>query len=134
MQKALDDIINQSSDNGKKPHPVLRQYASSIPDKTRVITPVVSAASTSNATPSSVNPPIKLTLRRNPPGASVSTDSSEKEGKRPTKIEDWDDYCFVCNQGCDATSGDLVCCETCPRVYHNVCHIPAINGDVKDLP
>uniref|UniRef100_A0AC34FEU3 Uncharacterized protein n=1 Tax=Panagrolaimus sp. ES5 TaxID=591445 RepID=A0AC34FEU3_9BILA len=148
MQKALMDIIKQS-ENGYKPnqasHSTPRLSNINVPDNTRVITPVVNHHSspvfvppTASPLPSvptiaspPLNPPLKLKLRRNPPSTSMSP---EKEEKKPAKIEDWDDYCFVCSNGCDEISGELVCCETCPKVYHNVCHIPMINGNVKDLP
>lgn len=148
MQKALMDIIKQSENVSNKPPQSMSQsgpqllsqsssMSSSGPDAARVITLASSNGNShSHVTPIAsppVNPPIKLTLRRNPPSTSKSQ-SPEKEEKKPIKIDDWDDYCFVCNQGCDEISGELVCCETCPKVYHNVCHIPLINGDVKDLP
>merc|ERR1719318_583335 len=36
-----------------------------------------------------------------------------------------EDYCGVCRNG-----GQLLCCDTCPKVYHLNCHIPALS----DLP
>lgn len=36
-----------------------------------------------------------------------------------------EDYCGVCRNG-----GQLLCCDTCPKVYHLHCHIPALS----DLP
>ncbi|XP_076866337.1 uncharacterized protein LOC143517559 isoform X2 [Brachyhypopomus gauderio] len=35
-----------------------------------------------------------------------------------------DDQCFICN-----SHGDLVCCDDCPRAFHNDCHIPALQND-----
>ena len=46
----------------------------------------------------------------------------------------WDDYCYVCSQGCDETTGSLGCCESCPRVFHTRCHVPKILGLMEDLP
>uniref|UniRef100_A0A158Q814 PHD-type domain-containing protein n=1 Tax=Elaeophora elaphi TaxID=1147741 RepID=A0A158Q814_9BILA len=46
----------------------------------------------------------------------------------------WDDYCYVCQQGCDAKTGSLGCCARCPRVFHNICHIPAIKKQMEKLP
>lgn len=48
--------------------------------------------------------------------------------------DSWDDYCYICNQGCDDTTGDLGCCSKCSRVFHNVCHIPKIFGQMSELP
>ncbi|XP_065070724.1 E3 ubiquitin-protein ligase TRIM33-like isoform X1 [Rhopilema esculentum] len=32
-----------------------------------------------------------------------------------------DDYCAVCRNG-----GELLCCDTCPRVFHLQCHVPSL--------
>ncbi|XP_078583065.1 E3 ubiquitin-protein ligase TRIM33-like isoform X3 [Branchiostoma floridae x Branchiostoma japonicum] len=32
-----------------------------------------------------------------------------------------EDWCAVCHNG-----GDLLCCDTCPKVYHLTCHVPNI--------
>ncbi|XP_048463767.1 E3 ubiquitin-protein ligase TRIM33, partial [Rhincodon typus] len=39
-------------------------------------------------------------------------------GKEDDPNEDW---CAVCQNG-----GDLLCCEKCPKVFHLVCHVPAL--------
>lgn len=46
----------------------------------------------------------------------------------------WDNYCFVCKEGCDANSGVLGCCAGCHRVFHNGCHVPRVIGRMEDLP
>lgn len=48
--------------------------------------------------------------------------------------DEWDDYCFYCNQGCDDETGELGCCATCPHVFHNQCHVPKIHMPMGDLP
>lgn len=48
--------------------------------------------------------------------------------------DQWDDYCYVCNQGCDDESGVLGCCNKCPHVFHNMCHIPSIPIKMDELP
>ncbi|XP_073689105.1 uncharacterized protein [Garra rufa] len=35
-----------------------------------------------------------------------------------------DDECFMCD-----SEEDLVCCDQCPRAFHSLCHIPAVDGD-----
>ena len=37
--------------------------------------------------------------------------------------EENDDYCFVCGG-----DGDLICCDTCPKVYHKECHDPPLRN------
>uniref|UniRef100_A0A1I7V8G2 E3 ubiquitin-protein ligase TRIM33 n=2 Tax=Loa loa TaxID=7209 RepID=A0A1I7V8G2_LOALO len=56
-------------------------------------------------------------------GASADNDESR-----------WDDYCYVCQQGCDEKTGSLGCCARCPRVFHNICHIPTIKEQMENLP
>ena len=34
-----------------------------------------------------------------------------------------EDYCAVCHNG-----GELICCDTCPKVYHATCHVPELTG------
>ncbi|KAH7694718.1 Bromodomain containing protein, partial [Aphelenchoides avenae] len=58
----------------------------------------------------------------------------EEEGDENEETDAWDDYCFVCNQGCDEDTGELGCCAGCPRVYHNQCHVPRIHDKMANLP
>jgi hypothetical protein len=32
-----------------------------------------------------------------------------------------EDWCAVCRNG-----GELLCCDTCPRVFHLQCHVPTV--------
>ncbi|CAG9535238.1 unnamed protein product [Cercopithifilaria johnstoni] len=60
---------------------------------------------------------------------------SEQQGSSADNDESrWDDYCYVCQQGCDEKTGSLGCCARCPRVFHNICHIPAIKEQMENLP
>ncbi|VDK79027.1 unnamed protein product [Litomosoides sigmodontis] len=61
--------------------------------------------------------------RSEPQGSSADNDESR-----------WEDYCYVCQQGCDEKTGSLGCCASCPRVFHNICHIPAIKEQMENLP
>ena len=42
---------------------------------------------------------------------------SEEDSKMEQKDEDWDDEC----QKCGKATGNVLCCETCPRVCHFEC-------------
>ncbi|XP_067907143.1 transcription intermediary factor 1-alpha-like isoform X3 [Heterodontus francisci] len=57
--------------------------------------------------------------RSQPAGASHKpARSGGDNGKEDDPNEDW---CAVCQNG-----GDLLCCEKCPKVFHLVCHVPAL--------
>ena len=34
-----------------------------------------------------------------------------------------EDYCAVCHNG-----GELLCCDTCPKVFHLNCHVPSLTS------
>ncbi|XP_068761413.1 E3 ubiquitin-protein ligase TRIM33-like [Montipora capricornis] len=38
-----------------------------------------------------------------------------------------DDWCAVCRNG-----GELLCCDTCPRVFHLQCHVPSLTSTPSD--
>ena len=38
-----------------------------------------------------------------------------------------DNYCWICHAG-----GDVICCDKCPRVYHNKC-MPSTGGGGSGL-
>ncbi|XP_062872241.1 uncharacterized protein LOC134333981 isoform X2 [Trichomycterus rosablanca] len=40
------------------------------------------------------------------------------------KEPDNDDICFICN-----SEGDLVCCDECPRAFHDNCHLPNLQKE-----
>lgn len=61
-------------------------------------------------------------------------ENAEEESNENTEELSWEDYCYVCQQGCDEKSGSLGCCAKCPRVYHNFCHVPAIREKMETLP
>ena len=40
----------------------------------------------------------------------------QSEGGGDAEEDGSDDFCFVCKGG-----GTLLCCDTCPKVYHSAC-------------
>uniref|UniRef100_A0A0N5B075 E3 ubiquitin-protein ligase TRIM33 n=1 Tax=Syphacia muris TaxID=451379 RepID=A0A0N5B075_9BILA len=61
-------------------------------------------------------------------------ENAEEESNCNRDDMTWEDYCYVCQQGCDDRTGSLGCCAKCPRVFHNSCHIPAIKEKMENLP
>uniref|UniRef100_F1KU59 Transcription intermediary factor 1-alpha n=2 Tax=Ascaris suum TaxID=6253 RepID=F1KU59_ASCSU len=107
------------------------------------------SSSTSNGTPPPKDPapaaprtPLKVTIRRCSTGSVATALVNDPEqvasitdmSGDSTDESKWDDYCYVCQQGCDEKTGSLGCCARCPRVYHNCCHIPSIKQPMESLP
>ncbi|KHN79440.1 E3 ubiquitin-protein ligase TRIM33 [Toxocara canis] len=105
-------------------------------------------SSTSNSSPPPKDPAplrsLKVTIRRcstggattslvNDPEHVASTTVSNTNGENADESK-WDDYCYVCQQGCDEKTGSLGCCARCPHVYHNYCHVPPIKQPMESLP
>ncbi|XP_018424979.1 PREDICTED: E3 ubiquitin-protein ligase TRIM33 isoform X1 [Nanorana parkeri] len=58
--------------------------------------------------------PIRSSMHRSPRGGGGGDGTNKDEDPN----EDW---CAVCQNG-----GDLLCCETCPKVFHLTCHVPTL--------
>ena len=41
----------------------------------------------------------------------------------PVNQDPNEDWCACCHNG-----GELLCCDSCPRVYHLSCHIPTLTS------
>ncbi|XP_022082648.1 E3 ubiquitin-protein ligase TRIM33-like [Acanthaster planci] len=65
------------------------------------------------------------------PQQSHLNDCQENGGKhmspRGHNSDPNEDWCAVCHNG-----GDLLCCDSCPRVYHLYCHIPSLSVTPSD--
>ena len=50
-------------------------------------------------------------------------DQNQSPAKTPTKKGDMkhDEWCAVCDDG-----GDMILCDTCPKIFHLACHVPAL--------
>lgn len=55
------------------------------------------------------------------PQAAASED--EADGDEDDKSMEWDEYCYVCQDG-----GNVMCCDGCPQVAHKQC------VNLKSLP
>ena len=48
-------------------------------------------------------------------------ESSEEEEEEEEDVSE--NYCDVCG-----VHGDLICCDSCPKVYHKQCHDPPMRN------
>ncbi|CAD5215634.1 unnamed protein product [Bursaphelenchus okinawaensis] len=68
------------------------------------------------------------------PSDDVDGEKSRKAQTTESQQDEWDDYCYSCNEGCDDISGDLGCCSSCPKVFHQLCHSPRCTVPMAQLP
>ncbi|XP_076335593.1 E3 ubiquitin-protein ligase TRIM33-like [Tachypleus tridentatus] len=54
----------------------------------------------------------------------IIIDDDSAESSSDDTFEDW---CAVCHDG-----GELLCCGSCPRVYHLRCHVPSLTSTPRD--
>lgn len=54
--------------------------------------------------------------------APVTANKIKSEINDPGKDDPNEDWCAVCMDG-----GELVCCDKCPKVFHQYCHIPNLS-------
>nr|CAB3267239.1 ZF(Bbox/RING/PHD)-1 zinc finger protein [Phallusia mammillata] len=61
------------------------------------------------------------TTTQDSPGVIITKPHDEE-----IKCDPNEDWCAVCKNG-----GKLLCCDSCPKVYHLHCHIPAMDSEPK---
>ncbi|XP_017783188.1 PREDICTED: transcription intermediary factor 1-alpha isoform X2 [Nicrophorus vespilloides] len=60
-------------------------------------------------------------------GDALTSGKSKNETMEIGKDDPNEDWCAVCMDG-----GELVCCDKCPKVFHQFCHIPNLSVEESD--
>nr|CAH7723758.1 unnamed protein product [Callosobruchus chinensis] len=60
-------------------------------------------------------------------GDSTTVQKIKTELSEASKDDPNEDWCAVCMDG-----GELVCCDKCPKVFHQYCHIPNLSVEEND--
>lgn len=61
-------------------------------------------------------------------GKEISTCSKQTNSfGPPSNNSSNEDWCAVCHNG-----GELLCCDTCPKVFHLLCHVPTLTTTPSD--